>query len=105
MLQTSFSFKAASCAIARVGPRPKVARLVADAIVPMACVQSHSAALANRSGKRSRAERIEASSAQAPTKFRKRLSDPMKLLVAATLNSGPALIGRTTSQTEASELS
>src|SRR5512139_2531530 len=101
MLQTSFSFRAASCAMANVGPRPNVTRLRDAENALRVCVQSSSAAEANRSGRRSRAAVISGSLAQAATKFSKAATDETKVFVAATLNSGPAFIGKMMSQVDA----
>src|SRR6476620_7552413 len=101
MLQTSFSFKAASCAMANVGPRPNVTRLRAAENVLRVCVQSSSAAEANRSGRRSRAAVIFWSLVQVATRFSKAATEETKVLVAATLNSAPAPMGKIMSQADA----
>jgi hypothetical protein len=104
MLQTSLSFKDASCAMASVGPRPNVARLVAAERAPSAVDQSSWAASARRSGSRSSASLTARSGAQLAVKLSKMATDATKVLVATTLNSSPAAIGSTMSQAEASGL-
>src|SRR6516162_7176387 len=105
MLQISFSFNEASRAMASVGPRPKMTRLLGTEFEPNAFDQSNSEAEARRSGRRARAALIARSPAQAATRFSKAESDATKLFVAATLSSGPAAIGNTTSQAAANGLS
>src|SRR6476469_10905566 len=105
MLQTSFSFKDASWAMASVGPRPKVARLLVLESEQTAFAQSSSAATARRSGRRSRAALIARSATQWAIKFSKMATDATKVFVAAALNTGPAAMGRTMSQVDARGLS
>src|SRR3954466_13675909 len=70
----------------------------------MAADQSSSIAAASRSGRASTARCIVALSAQAAGGRNSTASEAMNDLVAATLNSGPASIGRTTSHVCASGL-
>src|SRR5262249_38891760 len=82
-------------------PRPKVTRLCAVESGFRAWVQSRSAAEANRSGRRSRAAAILGSLAQPATKLSNAVTEDTNVLVAATLSSGPASIGKINSQVNA----
>ena len=76
-------------------PRPTTYRLLADTSSGTAADQSQASAASSRSGNRSRAADSASSPRHTATSRATQTSEQMKLLVAATLRSGPACCGST----------